>query len=107
MCIQGRRQILWEAVMNNRAAMLVQAARGPVLLILLGSLFAIQQAGILDFSRSWALLVIAIGVMKLIERMVAGPPPPQAPPMPPPGPGAYRETGGPYAGTPYKGGVAQ
>lgn len=61
--------------------MFAQAARGPVLLITLGTLFALQQSGHLPFSRSWPLLIIAIGVMKLIERMLSGPmtyAPPQA-----------------------------
>lgn len=53
--------------------MFAQAARGPVLLIVLGTLFALQQGGVLPFSRSWPLLIIAIGVMKLIERMLSGP----------------------------------
>lgn len=52
--------------------MFAQAARGPVLLIVLGTLFALQQSGHLPFSRSWPLLIIAIGVMKLIERMLSG-----------------------------------
>ncbi len=61
--------------MNNRGAMFAQAARGPVLLIIVGILFALQQAGILPVWRSWPLLIIAIGVMKLIERMLGGPVP--------------------------------
>jgi hypothetical protein len=60
--------------MNNRAALYAQAIRGPILLITVGILFAIHQAGILAFSRTWPLIIIMIGVMKLIERMVAQPP---------------------------------
>ncbi|HEY7209030.1 MAG TPA: DUF5668 domain-containing protein [Bryobacteraceae bacterium] len=94
--------------MNSRAAAFVQAARGPVLLITLGILFAMQQSGILDFSRSWPLLIIAIGVMKLIERMIS-PPAPYGPPPPPPPPPA---AAGPYQGanyqsSPYQGGQAR
>ena len=63
--------------------MLAQAARGPLLLILVGMLFALQQAGRLPISRSWPLLIIGIGVMKLVERMLLGPP---APAMPGAGP---------------------
>jgi Domain of unknown function (DUF5668) len=77
--------------MNSRGAMFAQAARGPVLLIVLGTLFALQQGGVLPFSRSWPLLIIAIGVMKLIERMLSGPVP-----YAPPG-------GGPAAGYPAQG----
>ncbi len=61
--------------MTNRPAMLAQAARGPILLIVLGILFALQQGGVLAFSRSWPLLIIAIGLLKLIERMLVGPVP--------------------------------
>jgi hypothetical protein len=61
----------------------VQAIRGPVLLITLGVLFAIHQAGVLSFARTWPLILIVIGLMKLLERMVAKPQP-----VPP--------SGGPY-----------
>jgi cell wall-active antibiotic response 4TMS protein YvqF len=62
--------------MNGRAALFLQAIRGPILLITLGTLFAIHQAGILRFSRTWPLIIIMVGVMKLLERMAM----PQAPP---------------------------
>ncbi len=65
--------------MNSRAALYVQAIRGPVLLIVIGVLFAIHQAGILPFYKSWPLILIVIGLMKLIERMfVPTPPAPMA-----------------------------
>jgi Domain of unknown function (DUF5668) len=67
--------------MNARRYLLAQAVRGPVLLITLGVLFAIHQAGIEPFSRTWPLILIMLGVMKLIERMVAPPPPPYVPPQ--------------------------
>jgi hypothetical protein len=54
--------------MNARTALYIQAIRGPVLLVTAGVLFAIHQAGVLSFSRTWPLLVIVIGVMKLLER---------------------------------------
>lgn len=57
--------------MNTRRALLFQSIRGPILLITLGALFAIHQAGILSFSRTWPLLIIVIGVMKLLERSSA------------------------------------
>jgi cell wall-active antibiotic response 4TMS protein YvqF len=67
--------------MNARRYLLAQAVRGPVLLITLGTLFAIHQAGIQPFSRTWPLILIMLGVMKLIERMVAPPAPPYVPPQ--------------------------
>lgn len=71
--------------MDNRAALYAQAIRGPIVLIAIGALFAVHQAGILAFSRTWPLLIIVVGVMKLIERWNA-PRPPYAPPPPPPPP---------------------
>jgi hypothetical protein len=71
--------------MNNRAALFVQAIRGPILLITLGILFAIHQAGIISFARTWPLIIIVIGLMKLFERMLIQPPPagpPVARPLP-------------------------
>ena len=69
--------------MNNRNALFVQAIRGPILLIILGILFAVHQAGGLPIYRTWPLLIIVIGVMKLIERAAGptvGPYPPAAGP---------------------------
>jgi hypothetical protein len=73
--------------MNNRAALYAQAIRGPIVLIAIGVLFAIHQAGVLPFSRTWPLLIIVVGVMKLIERWNAQRPPSAPPPFPPPPPG--------------------
>jgi hypothetical protein len=85
--------------MNNRGAMFAQAARGPILLIVVGVLFALQQAGILSVARSWPLLIITIGVMKLIERLLMGNQPYQPSPSYAP-PGAYQAPGpqAPYGG---------
>jgi hypothetical protein len=66
--------------MNGRAALFAQAIRGPVLLITIGVLFAIHQAGILPFFRTWPLILIVVGVMKLLERLyVPQPPSPEGP----------------------------
>jgi hypothetical protein len=62
-----------EFTVNSRLALFVQAIRGPILLITLGILFAVHQAGVVSFARTWPLILIVIGVMKLLERMVAGP----------------------------------
>ena len=59
--------------MNVRLALFVQAIRGPVVLITLGILFAIHQAGILSFAQTWPLILIVIGFMKLMERLVGRP----------------------------------
>lgn len=75
--------------MNNRRALFAQAIRGPILLITIGILFAIHQAGVLPIYRSWPLILIVIGLMKLIERTVA-PPSVMYPPPPPPAGGPIR-----------------
>ena len=68
--------------MNSRAVLIAQAIRGPVVLIIIGVLFAIHQAGVLPFSRTWPLIIITIGILKLIERMAMQQ---QQPPLPPSG----------------------
>jgi hypothetical protein len=73
--------------MNNKAALYAQAIRGPIVLIAIGVLFAVHQAGELPFSRTWPLLIIVVGVMKLIERWNTSRPPSAPPPFPPPPPG--------------------
>lgn len=63
----------------NRTALFLQAIRGPILLITIGALFALAQAGVISFTRTWPLIIIVIGVMKLFERLAA------PSPFPPPG----------------------
>jgi len=55
------------------AASLIQAARGPLMLITLGSLVEIDYMGIYGFSRTWPILIIIFGLLKLLERIAAGP----------------------------------
>lgn len=65
---------------------LVRAIRGPVMLIALGVLMAIDHAGTMSFSRTWPALIILFGVMKLGERVLSPghlPPPPTVPPAVP------------------------
>ncbi len=70
--------------MISRGALFAQALRGPVLLITIGTLFALHQAGTISFARTWPLIIIVIGVMKLFERMaMPAYPQPQYPQQPP------------------------
>jgi hypothetical protein len=69
--------------MNASLYAIVRAIRGPIVLIVLGTLFWLDQSDQVGFGRTWPVLIILIGVMKLIERMVAPPLPPM-PPQPPP-----------------------
>jgi len=69
--------------MNDTSHSLVQAIRGPIMLITLGSLVAMDYFGIYGFSRTWPLLIIVFGILKLFERMLVDPasrPPASMPP---------------------------
>jgi uncharacterized protein YaaW (UPF0174 family) len=47
---------------------LVCAVRGPVMLIALGVLLAIDHFGSAGFGRTWPVLLIVFGLFKLAER---------------------------------------
>lgn len=66
-------------------AALVRAMRGPVMLITLGALLAVHRFGEFSFTKTWPVLLIAAGAMKLLERMANRVT--AEPPMPPPGAG--------------------
>jgi hypothetical protein len=57
----------------NDASGFIQSIRGPIMLIALGSLVAIDYAGIYGFWRTWPVLLIVFGVLKLLERASARP----------------------------------
>lgn len=65
------------------SANLFCAIRGPIMLITVGTLFALDHMGVFSFGRTWPLLIIIFGIMKLLERVVQ--PPPQTPQYPPVG----------------------
>ena len=69
----------------NDASAIVQAVRGPLMLITLGALVAIDYAGIYGFWRTWPILIIMFGLLKLLERAVAKPAPPYPGGRPPGG----------------------
>ena len=71
--------------MNASAWELLRAVRGPILLMTFGVLVALNHTQKMDFERTWPVLIIVYGFLKLIERMVPRPvPPPWQPPT-----GAY------------------
>ena len=72
--------------MNNRLVLFVQAIRGPIVLIVIGVLFLLQQMNVARLSQTWPFILIVIGLLVLLERMIA---PPGYVPQPPPPPGAY------------------
>jgi hypothetical protein len=71
--------------MNGVSGTLVQAIRGPLLLTILGILFAVAQSGGYSVWRTWPVLLIVYGALKLLERM---------PRRPKAEPGPWTMTGG-------------
>lgn len=65
--------------MNDRTYALVRAARGPLVLIALGILFALDHSGVFEFERTWPALIIVVGVWKLVEYLVTRPAAPEPP----------------------------
>jgi uncharacterized protein YaaW (UPF0174 family) len=54
---------------NGNNGSLLGAMRGPVLLITLGVLFAIDYAGGVSVGRTWPALLIVAGLFKLAEHV--------------------------------------
>ena len=90
--------------MNGNDRSLVLAIRGPVTLITLGSLFALNNFTPYGFNRTWPILLIVFGLLTLLRRGIEPVPPPQpvappwsyqpAPPPPPvtPSSTSYRQS---------------
>jgi hypothetical protein len=84
---------------------LVSAIRGPITLITVGVLFALNNFTPFQFHQTWPVLLIVFGLLTLLRRSVEPLPPvgpagyPQAAPpympAPPTSPGSYRQT--PYS----------
>jgi hypothetical protein len=55
------------------ASALLQAVRGPVLLITLGILLAADHFDKVDFWRTWPILLIVFGLLKLLETLARRP----------------------------------
>lgn len=53
--------------MNHNLAPLVRAVRGPVMLMTVGGLAAMDHFGPYGFRQTWPVLFIIFGVMKLLE----------------------------------------
>ncbi len=58
--------------MNGDTSTVVRLIRGPIMLILVGSLFAAGQWTEYSFRRTWPLLIIVFGLLKLLERLAGG-----------------------------------
>jgi hypothetical protein len=55
------------------------AIRGPIMLITIGTLFAIDHFGSYGISRTWPIILIVLGLLKLLERAATRPAVPSAP----------------------------
>ncbi len=88
----------------------LRAIRGPIMVITVGVLFALNNFTPYSFGETWPVLIIVAGLISLLGRGTAPPAqppappystyqPPVAPPFNPPTapPGGYRQT--PYAQT--------
>jgi len=101
--------------MNGSDASLVRAIRGPLTLITVGVLFALNNFTPYQFHQTWPVLLIVFGMLSLLRRGIepprqypgtAAPPYSYPPPPPPAAPGSFRQS--PYpdatASGPSKGG---
>ena len=57
--------------MSNNIA-LVRALRGPVMMMTLGGMLVADHFSRFSFSRTWPVLLIVLGIMKLLERVNVG-----------------------------------
>lgn len=98
--------------MNAGERSTIRAIRGPVTLITIGALFALNNFTPYRFDQTWPVILIVFGLLSLLGRSMDRVPPrppfpppgyrPPAPPFPPQGSssqGSY--SGSSYAGSPY------
>jgi hypothetical protein len=84
---------------GNNSYSVIRAIRGPITLITVGALFALQNFTRFGFDQTWPVLLIVFGLLSLMQRGAAPPRASQMPPMPPPPPRGYASTG--YAQSTY------
>jgi hypothetical protein len=85
--------------MNGNSYQIIRAIRGPITLITLGALFALQNFTRFGFDQTWPVLLIVFGLLSLMQRGAAPPRATPMPPVPPPPPRGYTATS--YSGSPY------
>ena len=71
---------------RDRPTSLIRAIRGPVTLITIGVLFAMNNFTTYSFDKTWPVLLIVFGLLSLAKRSMepVAPPPPPVQPYPPP-----------------------
>jgi len=106
--------------MNDQSRQLVRAATGPIILITVGTLFALEKFTPYRFGQTWPVLLIIIGFLRLLggghtcrSRRGRNAPPVQAPvqatnapnpfpPIPPQGRPGWQPAPSPPAPPPYR-----
>lgn len=51
--------------MNADSAVLLRAIRGPVIMITVGVLFALDEFSVLSFRETWPAILIVVGLLNL------------------------------------------
>jgi Domain of unknown function (DUF5668) len=71
---------------RDREPSLMRAIRGPITLITVGVLFALNNFTLYTFDKTWPVLLIVFGLLSLLKRGMepVAPPPPPVQPYPPP-----------------------
>ncbi len=62
--------------MNSSSSSIFCAIRGPILLMAVGVLFWLDHTTVYGFFRTWPVLLILLGLLKLLERVSQGQPAP-------------------------------
>ena len=100
------------SVMNGNDRSLVRAIRGPIMLITVGVLFALNNFTPYGFGQTWPILLIVFGLMSLLRRGTErAAPPAGGPGFPPygypPPPGGYPQSSYPAFTPPHSSDPAQ
>src|SRR5204863_5987799 len=71
---------------RDRSPSIIRTIRGPITLITIGVLFAMNNFTTYSFDKTWPVLLIVFGLLSLAKRGMepAEPPPPPVQPYPPP-----------------------
>lgn len=56
--------------MKSTSSELMRAIRGPIVLITVGLLFVVDYFGSFPFYKTWPVLLIVFGALKLFERII-------------------------------------
>jgi hypothetical protein len=88
--------------MNGSSSSMIRAIRGPITLITIGVLFALNNFTQYGFDKTWPVILIVFGLLSLLRRGMQPAGTASAPVTPPPygypAPGGYSQS--PYAGGP-------